>query len=38
MTIKDLAKQLGIDQEGYRIVNNCGEFGGQTVSISIFIY
>ncbi|CCQ97389.1 Uncharacterized HIT-like protein aq_141 [[Clostridium] ultunense Esp] len=32
LTIKDLAKELGIDREGYRIVNNCGEFGGQTVS------
>ena len=26
-----LAKQLGIDADGYRIINNCGEFGGQTV-------
>ena len=25
-----LAKELGLDQ-GYRIVNNCGEDGGQTV-------
>lgn len=32
LIIKDLAKKLGIDKEGYRIVNNCGEFGGQTVS------
>lgn len=30
--INKLAKQLGIDKEGYRIVNNCGENGGQTVS------
>ncbi|MCF6466521.1 histidine triad nucleotide-binding protein [Clostridium sp. Cult2] len=32
LTIKDLAKKQGIDQDGYRIVNNCGAFGGQTVS------
>ena len=32
LTINKLAKQLGIDKDGYRIVNNCGVFGGQTVS------
>ena len=26
-----IAKQLGISERGYRIVNNCGEDGGQTV-------
>lgn len=26
-----LAKQLGIADSGYRIVNNCGKDGGQTV-------
>lgn len=26
-----IAKQLGIDKDGYRIINNCGENGGQTV-------
>lgn len=26
-----LAKSLGIAESGYRIVNNCGEDGGQTV-------
>ena len=26
-----LAKELGFAKEGYRIVNNCGEAGGQTV-------
>ena len=26
-----LAKELGISEKGYRIVNNCGEDGGQTV-------
>ncbi len=30
-TIKEVAKELGIADEGYRIVNNCGELGGQTV-------
>ncbi|MCG4585432.1 HIT domain-containing protein, partial [Anaerosalibacter bizertensis] len=25
------AKEKGLDDKGYRIVNNCGEFGGQTV-------
>ena len=29
--IPKLAKELEIDKDGYRIVNNCGEFGGQTV-------
>lgn len=26
-----IAKELGIAENGYRIVNNCGEDGGQTV-------
>lgn len=26
-----LAKELGLAENGYRIVNNCGEEGGQTV-------
>jgi len=30
-TIKNLAKDMGIDEEGYRVVSNCGEFGGQSV-------
>ncbi|NLY78074.1 MAG: histidine triad nucleotide-binding protein [Tissierellia bacterium] len=29
--IKKLAKDMGVDEEGYRVVNNCGELGGQTV-------
>jgi histidine triad (HIT) family protein len=29
--VPKLAKELGIDERGYRIVNNCGEDGGQTV-------
>jgi len=30
MVIRDLARQLGLSQ-GYRIVVNCGQHGGQTV-------
>ncbi len=26
-----IAKELGFDKDGYRIVNNCGKNGGQTV-------
>ena len=29
--IPEIAKQLGIDENGYRVVNNCGKDGGQTV-------
>lgn len=29
--IPKVAKELGIAEGGYRIVNNCGENGGQTV-------
>ena len=29
--IPKIAKELGIDEKGYRVVNNCGEYGGQTV-------
>ncbi|SEF74357.1 histidine triad (HIT) family protein [Caloramator fervidus] len=28
---KKLSKDLGIDKDGFRIVNNCGRAGGQTV-------
>lgn len=31
LSIKNIAKELGICENGYRIVNNCGEQGGQTV-------
>lgn len=31
ITAKRLAKELGINEGGYRIVSNCGENGGQTV-------
>lgn len=30
-TIKNIAKEQGFAQEGYRVINNCGENGGQTV-------
>ena len=29
--IPKIAKDLGIDEKGYRVVNNCGKDGGQTV-------
>lgn len=29
--IPQIAKTLGIDEKGYRVINNCGEYGGQTV-------
>ena len=28
---KEIAKEAGITEEGYRVVNNCGSNGGQTV-------
>lgn len=30
-TAAKIAKDLGFSEKGYRIVNNCGEDGGQTV-------
>jgi histidine triad (HIT) family protein len=30
-SIKEVAKQLGVDDSGFRVVNNCGEDGGQVV-------
>lgn len=29
--VKEIAKKLGIDESGYRVVTNCGVEGGQTV-------
>ncbi|QUH26911.1 histidine triad nucleotide-binding protein [Serpentinicella alkaliphila] len=29
--INKIAKDLDISEEGYRVVNNCGKMGGQTV-------
>ena len=31
IVINKLVRELGIDKEGYRVVNNCGKLGGQTV-------
>lgn len=31
LVINKIARELGIDKSGYRIVNNCGKDGGQTV-------
>lgn len=31
MVIQKLVKDFKIDENGYRIVNNCGEHGGQSV-------
>ena len=30
-TVKNIAKELGFADEGYRVINNCGENGGQAV-------
>lgn len=31
LVINRISKELNIDEKGYRIVNNCGNDGGQTV-------
>lgn len=31
VAINKIVKEQGIDETGYRVVNNCGEHGGQTV-------
>ena len=31
MAAKKIAEKLGISEKGYRIINNCGPDGGQTV-------
>lgn len=31
LAIKKVAMNLGMDKEGYRVVSNIGDFGGQTV-------
>ena len=31
MAIAKIAKELGIDKDGYRVINNCGKDAGQTV-------
>lgn len=32
LSIKNIAKDKNLAEKGYRIVNNCGEQGGQTVN------
>lgn len=32
LKMKNVANELGIADDGYRIVNNCGDLGGQTVN------
>nr|WP_307774938.1 histidine triad nucleotide-binding protein [uncultured Cetobacterium sp.] len=31
MAIKEITKDLGISEDGYRIITNCNKFGGQEV-------
>ena len=31
LAIGEITKELGIDKEGYRVITNCNEFGGQEV-------
>lgn len=31
MAINKIAKEQGIDEDGFRVVSNCGENAGQTV-------
>lgn len=31
LAIKEVAKKVGIAEQGYRVVSNCNEYGGQTV-------
>lgn len=31
LVIKKLAKEFNLDKDGYRVVSNCNEYGGQTV-------
>ena len=31
LAVRDVARQLGLDEHGYRIVANCGKYGGQSV-------
>ncbi len=32
LVINKLVKEKGLGEKGYRIINNCGEYGGQTVN------
>ncbi len=31
LVIKKIAKELGVDETGYRVISNCGDDGGQLV-------
>ena len=31
LAIAEIAKNLGIEKEGYRVITNCNEYGGQEV-------
>lgn len=31
IAIKEITKELGIDKEGYRVIANCNQYGGQEV-------
>ena len=31
IAIRDIARQLGVNESGYRVVVNCGKHGGQSV-------
>ena len=31
LAIKKIAKKLGVEEKGYRVINNCGKDAGQTV-------
>lgn len=31
LVIQNLAKDFNLDKDGYRVVSNCNEYGGQTV-------
>ena len=33
---QEIAEKLGVKEDGYRLVNNCGELGGQAVGHSHF--
>lgn len=32
LVINKLVRELDVDKDGYRVVNNCGKLGGQTVN------
>ena len=38
LAINKIAKQLGIDQNGFRVITNCGKMQDKKLCICIFIY